>query len=547
MKKALAFILIAVMAVSAIFVAAHADGETKTVTFTFADMGIEDKAALTELVKDGVKITFGSGSNTSNSPMYYDNGKAARIYKNNEFTVSSDSAILSVAFTFTAASYALEYGVNSGSFAVSDAAGTWTGSANSVKFTNPDSGQTRIVEMKVTLDSTGSQPGEPEQPETPTYTTPEEIVNALYALEKNATLPGGPYSLTGVVTEINYSWNESKQNMTVTIVVGEMTDKPIQCYYLTNSEACAECASIAEGDTITVKGVLKHFYNSNKDTSTFEFDRGCTLEARTPKATEPEQPVLDTPEKIVKAAYDLEVGKALDGTYELTGTIISVDTPYNSQFGNVTVTIVVEGLEDYPIQCFRLKNGAGVDGVDKIAEKDIITVSGKLKRYTETVVEFDKDCELLAFTIVEKEEEQLPETVEEILNALYALEDGKFLKGEYTLTGKVTEITTAYSEEYQNITVVMTVEGFEDKPVTCYRLAGEGADKIAIGDTITVTGPMKNHRGTYEFAQPCTLDAIEYGPNHKPDNTDTSDAAVAVAAITAIAALGCAIVIGKKR
>jgi len=51
------------------------------------------------------------------------------------------------------------------------------------------------------------------------------------------------------------------------------------------------------------------------------------------------------------------------------------------------------------------------------------------------------------------------------------------------------------------------VEGKEDKPIMCYRMKGTGADVIAVGDTITVSGILKNHQGTVEFDAGCTLDS----------------------------------------
>lgn len=39
----------------------------------------------------------------------------------------------------------------------------------------------------------------------------------------------------------------------------------------------------------------------------------------------------------------------------------------------------------------------------------------------------------------------------------------------------------------------------------CYRLSGEGAETLAVGDTITVSGTIKNYKGTIEFDKGCTL------------------------------------------
>ena len=96
-----------------------------------------------------------------------------------------------------------------------------------------------------------------------------------------------------------------------------------------------------------------------------------------------------TPAEIVDAAYALAEGTSLEGTYTLTGMVTSIDTAYNSQYGNVTVTIVVEGRESKPIVCYRMKG----TGADLIAENDTITVTGTLKNYYGTI-EFDTGCSL---------------------------------------------------------------------------------------------------------------------------------------------------------
>ena len=99
----------------------------------------------------------------------------------------------------------------------------------------------------------------------------------------------------------------------------------------------------------------------------------------------------------------------------------------------------------------------------------------------------------------------VPETPAEIVAAAYALEDGEALPYTSTLTGVINAINTEWSEQYGNITVTMTVEG---KDMMCYRLQGDGAKDLAIGDTITVTGTIKNYKGTIEFDAKCNLDAV---------------------------------------
>ena len=104
------------------------------------------------------------------------------------------------------------------------------------------------------------------------------------------------------------------------------------------------------------------------------------------------------------------------------------------------------------------------------------------------------------------------ETPEEIVNAAYELELGGVLSAghKYTLTGVITEIPSAWSDDYGNITVVIVVGDMTDKPIECFRLKGDGANKLAVGDTITVTGELlkydnKTETGKVEFNAGCTL------------------------------------------
>ena len=104
------------------------------------------------------------------------------------------------------------------------------------------------------------------------------------------------------------------------------------------------------------------------------------------------------------------------------------------------------------------------------------------------------------------------ETPEEIVNAAYELELGGILSGghKYTLTGVITEIPSAWSDSYGNITVVIVVNNMTDKPIECFRLKGEGANNLMVGDTITVTGELlkydnKSETGKVEFNAGCTL------------------------------------------
>ena len=72
------------------------------------------------------------------------------------------------------------------------------------------------------------------------------------------------------------------------------------------------------------------------------------------------------------------------------------------------------------------------------------------------------------------------------------------------MTGTITEISYAYSESNNNITVIIQVA---DMTFKCYKMAG-GSD-LAVGDTITVTGEITNYNGSVQFAQGATYVKVE--------------------------------------
>ena len=175
--------------------------------------------------------------------------------------------------------------------------------------------------------------------------------------------------------------------------------------------------------------------------------------------------------------------------YYVTGIVKSI---VKEDYGNLYIQD--EDGNEFYIYGLYDEAGARYDAMDpKPVVGDTITVWGRIGKYSSAQM---KNATMTAYTAGNG---TLPEgpsytTPEEILNALYGLADGQSLSGEFTLTGKITA-----KDNYNNPTIV--VEGFENKPVYCYKLKVDNA----VGDTITVTAKsMKNYGGTYEFMD-CTL------------------------------------------
>lgn len=75
--------------------------------------------------------------------------------------------------------------------------------------------------------------------------------------------------------------------------------------------------------------------------------------------------------------------------------------------------------------------------------------------------------------------------VVDVMDAIALLQHQDSFEAPYTITGTVKEITEAYSEQFGNVTLVITV-GTQD--FKCYRLSGDAAATVKVGDEIVVTG-----------------------------------------------------------
>ena len=319
------------------------------------------------------------------------------------------------------------------------------------------------------------------------------LLKAAFALGEGVAMDY-PSVLTGVITEIPTAWSDEYGNITVNF---QVEDKVVMAYRLKGEGA----KDLAVGQTITVAGSIKNYKG------TIEYDQGCVLVPND----------LYHSVKNALSGYKLLDGEAQEATKTITGTISAIDTPWSEDYQNITVTVIVGGLENYPIMCYRLKG----EGASTLAVGDVITVTGTLKNYKGTI-EFDAGCTLDALGTSSPAEAVDPNPSDEpvvepvvaptnpaeIVDAAYALESGASLPYSCTLTGTVVTIDTPYSEQYGNITVSIAVAGKEDKPIMCFRLKGDGAADLAVGNIITVTGTIKNYNGTIEFDSGCTVDAV---------------------------------------
>lgn len=104
-----------------------------------------------------------------------------------------------------------------------------------------------------------------------------------------------------------------------------------------------------------------------------------------------EETAPDDPLQILDAAYALSNGERLPYTATLTGMVQAIKTPYNATYKNITVTIVVEGAEDKPLQCYRMIG----DEIDQIDVGDTISVSGSILNYN-GIIEYEANSVMIS-------------------------------------------------------------------------------------------------------------------------------------------------------
>lgn len=126
----------------AVFATASSEGGTTTSTFVASEQGYSDGDGASVKVIDGVTYTWDGAK-------YYNSGSSVRVYNNNTLTISSENTITDIDFTYSQKTF------NSASVGTVDTDGNWSGSANSVTFTNTygtgSSNQVRISQIVVTV------------------------------------------------------------------------------------------------------------------------------------------------------------------------------------------------------------------------------------------------------------------------------------------------------------------------------------------------------------------------------------------------------------
>ena len=91
-----------------------------------------------------------------------------------------------------------------------------------------------------------------------------------------------------------------------------------------------------------------------------------------------------------------------------------------------------------------------------------------------------------------------PSAEQLLVDKAFALTGSATLQG--TLTGTVVNVKEKYSTSYGNASFTIQVRGTTGvKELYCYRCKPTGAGNITVGQSVTVSGTIKNYNGTIEF------------------------------------------------
>lgn len=298
---------------------------------------------------------------------------------------------------------------------------------------------------KVTLTAT-VKAGTVEKTKTFTLHLAVDVVDAAYALESGESLNG--ITLTGVIGKIDDAYSEKHGNITVTIVIDNRVNQPIQCFRLKGEG----CDTLAVGDKITVTGNIVN-YNG-----TIEFNSGCTLDAKT----------TATAEEIAIAKFAfVELAKEVTENFTLPegitwtvkeGTAITIDGVNATVVrGDADATVVITGTLNGHTRDFTVVVKATGGGSVEPPVEDVMTVA-------------------------------------EALAAANALGKDEYSAEKVYVEGVVTEITRFDSGRSSYTFYIKDADGTDQLTVFSCKTTAD-ITKIYVGDTVKVYGYLKNHKG----------------------------------------------------
>lgn len=263
---------------------------------------------------------------------------------------------------------------------------------------------------------------------------------------------GTDVAVVGTVKQIDTEWSDQYGNITVTITDGTND------FYLYRLGTKVEV-----GDNILVTGTVGSY-------------KGAKQLAQGGKAIKYDATGLTSIPDALASEDGTEV--------KFFGMVNEINTEWSDQYGNITVT--VEDAEGNEFYLYRLSTNVKVG--------DFAVFTGKVGSYKgEKQLAQGGTAEVLGA-------EAAPEIeyVEMDLATALGSEDGTAL----IVSGTVKSIDTAWSDQYNNMTVTIT-DGTND--LQLFRIG----TKVNVGDKIKVTGTLGSYNGVKQTNAGATVEVLE--------------------------------------
>lgn len=285
-------------------------------------------------------------------------------------------------------------------------------------------------------------------------------------------------AVTGYVTNTDGKISKGQQTFWMDDVKG--SKKTFEGYWCNMPEGEA---ALNIGDKVVIKGFLMRY--------------GTTYEMKNGDVTILERAVvkIDTIKATVcEAVEECEALADGDNTQDVfiveavVTSVLEQNDNYNTQKFNVTCEDNGKDLQAY--------NVTMKDGYAAISDK--VRLTGKLKKFGSTL-------ELVGDGLVLEKGNVQIDTVEvnvaEALAAVKALENGKVSKEVYVITGYIDSISSAYSDQYKNISFYMC----DDLKAPAYEFQAyrvKGGQDLKVGDKVAVTGNLQHYYKAAEEEKP---------------------------------------------
>ena len=182
---------------------------------------------------------------------------------------------------------------------------------------------------------------------------------------------------------------------------------------------------------------------------------------------------------------------------------------------NVLIADDANSTDTYAVSALKLGNYSTVVSLLNVPAnlKKKIKVYGVVEKYCgvsgvvnlEKVFIDDTEVELPGLPDVEVNDNMTPS---EANAAATQLQAGAVTSNKAGVVGYVSKIATAYSSQYNNITIYMSDNKDTEETLYVYRM--QGGETLQVGDKIKVTGNLTNYKGTSpQINQDATYELLE--------------------------------------